>query len=127
MPIPVFFKVGGREVSVTHDEAREIAASLPAAAEPLRSKITVRLDGSASGLIDLDAGVDADVSLTALLEAIDSIDHEHELSPGMKGLQSRAFDAVENLERDPHGLRLAEEPSRDTSPAENESATPSNG
>jgi hypothetical protein len=110
MPIPVFFKVGDREVSVTHDEAREIATSLPAAAALLRSTITTRLDEAASGLIDLDADVEAEVSLTALVEAIDSIEGEHDLSPAMKGLRSRAGDALENLNRRPHGLRLADEP-----------------
>jgi len=120
MPIPIFFKVGGRELSVTHDEAREIATSLSAAAGLLRSKITLRLDGTASGLIDLDTGLDADVSLGALIEAIDSIEEEHDLSPGMKGLRARTVDALENLDHGPHGLRLAEEPSQDTGAVEDE-------
>jgi len=92
--MPVYFDVSGREVNVTHDEARELAARLPSELH-LRRSIMSRVDDNVSSLVRLDVGGDEHGNLIALYQALESVAQERELSPALKSLRSRIAAAMD--------------------------------
>jgi hypothetical protein len=94
MPMPVYFEVGGREVSVTDDEARALATRLPSELE-LQHAIMLRVGVSASSLVRLDIGGDEQRNLIALCEAIESLEQDGELSPAVKLLRRLSVASLE--------------------------------
>jgi hypothetical protein len=94
MPMPVYFDVAGREANVTDDEARELAARLPAELELHRS-IMARVGVSASSPVRLDVGGDEQRNLGALYQAIESLAEEGDLSPAIRTLRNRILAAMD--------------------------------
>jgi hypothetical protein len=92
MPIPVYFEFGEREVSVTHDQARQIAALLTPNTL-LHGQIMGRLDDDLDSPITMDSASNED--LLDLRRAIESFKEDGELPSALRFLHRRAVDAIE--------------------------------
>jgi hypothetical protein len=91
MPMPVYFIVGEREVSLTDQEARELADRLPA--ETLRHHVELRVGDNNSTPVRMDVGGDEDANLAAVRDAIASFD-EDDLTPALKSLRRAVLTAL---------------------------------
>jgi hypothetical protein len=93
MPMPVYFEIAGRMLSVTDDEARELATRLPQESQ-LHNAIMMRVGVNVSSPVHLDVGGDEHANLVALNEAIESFEQENELSPAIKTLRKCCVVAI---------------------------------
>jgi hypothetical protein len=84
MPMPVYFIVGEREVSLTDDEARKLAERLPRAR--LRDHVEMRIGENNSTPVRMDVGGDEQANVVAVRDAIASMDDE-DLTPALKSLR----------------------------------------
>ena len=89
--MPIYFIIGEREVSVTDDEARELAQRLPAAR--LRDHIEMRIGENNSTPVRMDVGGDEHANLVAVRDAIASVDEE-DLTPALKSLRRAVLVAL---------------------------------
>jgi hypothetical protein len=103
MPMPVYFRVGERELSVAEDEARGLASKLPPGR--LRDELSAHVGVNNSTLVDLDVGGDERANLLALSAAIDSVERDEvELSRALASMRAAVAQA---LKEPPDRLRRA--------------------
>jgi hypothetical protein len=106
MPMPIYFRVGERELNVSEDEARELVSKLPAGR--LRDEISARVGVNDSSVVNLDVGGDERGNLLALSAAIESFEQDDvELSRGLASMRTAVSQA---LEEPPDRLRRAPPP-----------------
>jgi hypothetical protein len=114
--MPVYFRVGERELNLAEGEARGLASRLPVGR--LRDEISARVGANDSRLVYLDIGGDERGNLLALSAAIDSAERderdqagdEAELPRALTTLRAAVVEALDSIEEPPDRLRRAPPP-----------------